>query len=186
MQLSQIKKRKFNIAQLLDELHNRLTPSSLPIQKKKKKEKRKAGCVKTNVLLQDAQVTVSICMCAFPPSCTDLYILRLSLDESAECLKSGCNHADRRNRRLRWCCGSASWGHTAPLTCTRQYLAKRRHKVMKGKHDVVQATLSDPICVHKLNLKVHLMPNLDCGSFITTCLYYPQSMINYSLCSLLK
>lgn len=45
---------------------------------------------------------------------TDLYILHLRLDGSAECLKLGCNHADRCNRRIHSYCDSVSSVRRAP------------------------------------------------------------------------
>lgn len=54
---------------------------------------------------------------------TDLYILQLCLNGSAECLKLGCNHADRCNRRIHTYCGSVSSVHSAPSpTGIHQYL----------------------------------------------------------------
>lgn len=58
---------------------------------------------------------------------TDLYILHL-LEKSAECLKLGCNHADRCNRRIRSYCGSVSSVRRAPLTGIHRYLKGANRK----------------------------------------------------------
>lgn len=53
---------------------------------------------------------------------TNLYILHLSLDESAYHLKLRCNHGDRSNRKIHLYYGSVSSGHRLVLTHIHQHL----------------------------------------------------------------
>lgn len=140
--------RKFKIAPLLDVLHNRY---SSPKMFFKKKRWRKINVLDASSTCDFARVCVCVfqcvhfCVCIFPSSSTDLYILHLSLDESAECLKLGCNHADRCNRKIHSCYGNASWAHKAPPTCIRQYLENANETLglpTEGKHSLMKVTLS--------------------------------------------